>query len=160
MYLFLKIALIIALFSLSYQDLRERKVYLSLLIIIGIIMAFFHFKNSDKAAFLGSVSLNITIILTIYLILTFYSNWKLKKSIIQTFGFGDVIFFGIIAIGFSTVSFLILFSFSLIFSLLAFIILKPRFSNKTVPLAGLQSIFIALIFVFNWLFKFTNLYTI
>ncbi len=156
--LILKIILIIGLFSLSYQDFNERKIYLWLLIFTGFIMGLFHFQNSNIALFLGNVLMNILIIFAIYSILLFYSNWKLKKSITQTFGFGDALFFGILAIGFSTGTFLLLFSFSLIFSLIVFVTFKSRLKIKTVPLAGLQSLFIGLIYSINWMFHFTNLY--
>lgn len=154
----LKIILISMLFMLSFQDFRERKVYLWLLLITGSIMSYLHIKNSHILVFLGNILVNLVIIFTVYLILLFYSNWKLKRSITQTFGLGDILFFGILAVGFSTGSFLILFSFSLIFSLLVFLTIKSRLKIKTVPLAGLQSLFIGLIYTINWIFNFTNLY--
>lgn len=84
----------------------------------------------------------------------------LKKALKNTFGLGDFLFFIILAIGFPTATFLVLFSFSLLFSMLLFFLLKHQLKHKTVPLAGLQALFICLVFIANWFFNFSNLYII
>jgi hypothetical protein len=62
---------------------------------------------------------------------------------------GDLFFFILLAVSLPILSFLILFVFSLIFSLLIFILLKNTFKEKTVPLAGLQSLFLSLVLIAN-----------
>ena len=160
MLILIKILLIIALIAICYQDFKERQVYLGLLIITGVFMGFLHFKNSDPTVYFWNVIMNITVILIIYTVLFFYSLWKLKKSISQTFGLGDLLFFIVLAIGFSTAAFLVLFTLSLIFSLVFYIFIKSNLKIKTVPLAGLQAVFIVFIYAINWVFQLTNLYAI
>lgn len=94
----------------------------------------------------------------IFLVLYLYTTLKLKKSLLKTIGLGDLFFFIIIAMGFPTFAFLIIFSSSLIFSFILFIFLKPRLTNKTVPLAGLQSLFLVIILLLNNNFEVLNLY--
>jgi len=160
MFVIIKLLLIIALVAICYQDFKERQVYLGLLVLTGVFMSFLHFNNSDPTVYFWNIILNITVILIIYTVLFFYSLWRLKKSISQTFGLGDLLFFIALAVGFSTATFLVLFTFSLIFSLVFYISIKSNFKTKTVPLAGLQAIFIVLIYTFNWIFQWTNLYAI
>ena len=84
----------------------------------------------------------------------------MKKKFKEAIGIGDVCFFVIMAMSFPTLTFSILFSASLIFATLLFLILKPKMNIKTVPLAGLQALFLLLVNTFNMMFNFVNLYTI
>ncbi|WP_156772410.1 hypothetical protein [Urechidicola croceus] len=77
----------------------------------------------------------------------------------ETFGMGDALFFLCIAVGFPTVTFLILFSFSLFFAITIFSVLKKSQQYNTVPLAGLQSVFLAIIFLIDWSFDVINIYS-
>lgn len=160
MLILVKLVLIFALIAIGYQDFKERQVYLSLLIFTGIIMGFLHLSNSNSTVYLWNTLLNITVILIIYSLLFIYSRWKLKKPISQTFGLGDLLFFIVLAVGFSTGTFLVLFTFSLIFSLLFYLSIKSNLKVKTVPLAGLQALFIGLVYTANWIFQLTNLYAL
>lgn len=160
MILAIKTILFIALIFIFIQDLKERKVYLGLLLLTGGIMGFLHFYNSVNTVFVGSIGINIMVIFVIISILYFYSSLKLKKPINNSLGLGDVFFFLVFAVGFSTESFLILFTFSLIFSLIFYLAVKSRMNYKSVPLAGLQALFISLIFVINWMFNFVNFYAL
>ncbi len=156
----LKILLILCLLSIVYQDFKERYVYLWLLVLTGVLMAYFHFVNSTTATFLNSTILNLSTVLLIIFNLYLYSKFKLKKSLSEALGIGDILFFCVLAIGFSTVNFLVLFTFSSIFSLIIFITLKSKLKQQTVPLAGLQSLFFSFTYLINWVFPIANLYTI
>lgn len=160
MVILIKFLLIIALIAISYQDFKERQVYLGLLVLTGISMGFLYFSNSDPTVYFWNIVLNITIVLFIYTLLFFYSLWKLKLTISQTFGLGDLLFFIVLAIGFSTGTFLVLFTFSLIFSLVFYITIRSKLKIKTVPLAGMQALFIGLVYTANWIFQLTNLYAL
>jgi hypothetical protein len=65
-----------------------------------------------------------------------------------------------IALGFSTTSFLILFSFSLLFTGITYRLILPKLVCKTVPLAGLQALFFCVLFVSNWIFSYVDLYNL
>jgi hypothetical protein len=55
-----------------------------------------------------------------------------------------------LAFTFSSVSFLIVFVFGLIFSLVMHLSLKNRSEHKNVPLAGYLSMFFAITYMANW----------
>ncbi len=160
MILTLKLLLIISLLSVTYQDIKERRVSLFLFVAVGLLLGYFHYIESSIEVFLISITVNISVVLLILLILFLYSKIKLKKNLNQTFGIGDAVFFSVLAIGFPTATFLVLFSFSLFFSFIVFLILKKKLKHSTVPLAGFQALFISIIFLVNWVFRFTNLYAI
>jgi len=158
MLILLKIALIISLCVIVYQDINERKVYLWILFAIVALFGFLHFQQSLPEQFFLTILSNIGVVFTIVFVLFLYAKLKLKLPFADTFGLGDVIFFLAIAIGFPTITFMILFSFSLFFSLILFLLLKKPLRHETVPLAGLQALFFSLILLLNSAFNFINLY--
>lgn len=160
MLIVLKIVLLAGLLALVYQDFKERKVYLSLLLIPLFLLGFLNYKNSLASQFLINTTLNFALVIIILGFLFFYSKYKLKESLQNTFGLGDALFFLVIAVGFPTFTFIVLFSFSLIFSLVLFLIIKKNFKQQTVPLAGLQALFLSLLLSLNWIFNFVDLYLI
>ena len=158
MFIFLKIILTLSFWTIVYQDFRERNVYLWVLLIAMFLIGFLHYQHSLLFPFLVNTSLNIGIICIIVAILYLYATFKLKQPLKNTFGFGDLLFFIAIAVGFPTITFVVLFSFSLFFSLLLFLVLKKKLKHQTVPLAGLQALFFSIIFLLNWSFNFLNFY--
>ena len=145
---------------MCYQDFKERKIYLWLFFTSFLLIGYLHFNNVHLIQFFTAIGINIVITVLILTVLFIYSKFTLKKEFKKTFGMGDLFFFIIIAIGFPTATFLVLFSFSLFFSLLIYSFFKNRMKQKTVPLAGLQSLFISSVFSINWIMKLVNLYTI
>lgn len=154
----IKLFLIASLLGIFYQDIKERKVYLWLLILSVLLLGFLHYFNSLVYPFMISSLLNSLIIGLVLLILFVYAKLKLKQSLLKVFGLGDLLFFVAIAVGFPTLTFVVLFSFSLIFSLVLFLFIRKGLSVKSVPLAGLQALFFSGVFLLNWAFNFINLY--
>jgi len=148
------------LLGITLQDFKERKVYVWLFIFSGVLLGVLHFYEVFYEQFILTAIINCSIVFILIFILFIYSTIILKKAFKNTFGLGDFLFFIVLAIGFPTTTFLVLFSFSLLFSLLLYFILKNRLKHKTVPLAGLQALFVCLIFIANWVFNFSNLYII
>lgn len=156
---FLKLFLIGLFFLVFIQDCKDRKVYWFLYPCIGVLV----FLLQMEAVIIYSVILNVIINLVFVLLLLFvcylYAELKLKKSMLkEVFGLGDVLFFIFIAFSFSTVSFLILFVFSLLFSLVLHLVLKHRNAEKTVPLAGYMSLFFGVIYGISIFFESNFLY--
>ena len=153
------ILLILNLIYITYQDFKERKVYLFSLLTAAILAVICFYKNTLIInIILHSTLLNLSFLLIILLILYMYSKLRLRKKISETIGLGDILFFLILATGFPTFTFLTIFSSSLVFSFILFIILAPKLTNKTVPLAGLQSLFLVIVILLNNVFKVLNLY--
>lgn len=156
--IYLKVLFICVLGCILYQDFRYRRVTL-LFFIIAIVLGFFLYLERTSFQFLLiNVTINSVFLFFIFCFLLLYSNLVLKKRLKYSIGFGDFLFFFLLAVSFSTIVFLVLFSVSLIFSLFLFLVLKKNLKNKTVPLAGFQSLFLILVLILNELFSICNLY--
>ncbi len=160
MMIVLKIVSLCCLLAICIQDFRERKLYIWILIGAGTLLSSTYFLETTPIQYLVNIGVNLSIIVLIVVILYGYAKLKLKTNLSNALGFGDILFFIIIAVSFPISTFIILFSFSLVFSLFVFLVAKPSLKNATVPLAGLQSIFLFLIFCINWIFSITNLYAL
>ncbi len=160
MILSLNIIFIMLLLWVFYQDLKERKVMLFLMLGLLLLGGFLHSSFQLFEIFLLYIGINISVIGCILLILVLYTRWVMKKKLFEVFGLGDLLFFLILAVSFPVPTFLILFSSSLLFAFVAFIALKPSLKESTIPLAGFQALFISLIVTSNLIFNFTNLYRI
>ncbi len=153
-----KILSLCCLLLIAIQDFKERKVYLWLLICGIAFMSQQFFYNVEVEVFLSNVLLNLSIILAILGILYLYTSFKLKIKFNEALGLGDILFFLGIAISFPSITFILLFSFSLLFAFVLFLLLKPILKMNTVPLAGLQALFFFLIISINWQLDYINLY--
>ncbi|MGV8946815.1 MAG: hypothetical protein ACOH1N_10340 [Lutibacter sp.] len=158
--IFLKIVIILALLGITLQDFKERNVFLWLLLLSGLSMGALHFKEVYYQQFILTTLINFSIIIAIVFVLFIYAKTVLNKDLKSTFGLGDFLFFIVLVIGFPTATFLVLFSFSLVFSLLLYFLLKHKLKLESVPLAGMQALFIGVIFIVNWIFNIENLYVI
>lgn len=156
----LEILFLLILGLLFYQDIKERKVSLWILISGVIVGGIIHFMKQDTTVFLTSVCVNLLFISLIFGVLWVYAKFKMKQALFNVFGLGDLIFFVLLGGSLPVVSFLLLFVFSLIFSLSIFLLLRKQFIKKTIPLAGLQSLFLGLIIISNKLTNNINLYAI
>ena len=104
--------------------------------------------------------MNFGVVLMILLVLQGYAKLKLKTNLNTVFGLGDALFFLALCVSFPTVSFIIFFVFSLLFSLLLHFIFKNKAADKTVPLAGYMSLFFIGIYALDWLGFISNLYSV
>ena len=130
MNLVLEIIFIITLGVLFYQDIKERKVSVWILLIGMFLGGMIHYLHQPPIVFLSNVGVNSVFIILILGILWMYSKFKLKKKILDVFGGGDALFFILLALSLPILSFLMVFVFSLIFSLLVFMILKNLFKHS------------------------------
>ncbi|WP_420553518.1 hypothetical protein [Tenacibaculum aiptasiae] len=124
----------------------------------AIVGGIIYYLKSTPYVYLINISINLLFILLLFFILKIYSNYKMKKGVFEAIGLGDFFFFGVLAVSFPIISFFVLFSVSLIFSYILFIILKPSLKEKNVPLAGFQALFLIIILGINSLLDIVNLY--
>jgi len=136
-----------------------REVYLFIFIISIFIGGVIYLNKTTIEIYLINVIANLLIIVTVNLILFFYVIIIFKKKFFEAIGLGDILFFILLGVSFPVTSFLMLFSSSLIFSLIVFLIIKSYLKQKTVPLAGMQALFLFFILVLNQLFNVVYLYT-
>ena len=157
MMLTLNILMIALLFWIFYEDLKDRSITLVWMLLLLILGGFLNFEKQILELFLINTLINVLTVSFVMSILWVYAKFKLKKELFKVFGMGDLLFFVFMAVSFPTTTFLVMFSCSLIFSLLVSTFLQKTLT-KWVPLAGLQALFLGLIFGVNHFFNFVNLY--
>jgi len=136
-------------------------VYWFLLPSIILLLGIEHFYKALNINFITAILLNSGIIFSVLLLLYLYTILVIKKPFLkEVFGLADALFFLALAVAFPTATFLIIFVFSLFFSILTWLILKSRTTYNTVPLAGYMSIFLIFVLVGNWVSPSLNLYLI
>ena len=147
------------LLAISYQDIRERQIYVLLLASLGILLGSIHFMMWDSWYLFGmNIAINLLLVGGILAVLFLVTRWVFKKRFLDhSFGKGDLILFGVLALAHPSVTFVILFVCALIFSLILTFVLQPR--TKEVPLAGYMCLFHFLISALAWLPGFPSLYS-
>lgn len=173
--LILKIGLMASLLAIFYQDLKERAVYTWVLIVGVIAFAGLHLAKVNWTSFWITVVINTGILLLILSILFFYIKWRLPDTqFFKAIAIGDLVFLIGLALGFSTVSFVTLLVFGLVFSFIIHQLAQARFSKKqdvsnpklsegmkaTVPLAGYLALFFTGVMLVHWLGFYEQLYLI
>ncbi|HHC81212.1 MAG TPA: hypothetical protein ENK46_15125, partial [Flavobacteriia bacterium] len=86
MLIFFKLLLIISLLAIAYQDSKERKVSLWLLMVAFFLTGGLHYHHSVEVLFWYSIFLNIGIVILIIAILFIYARLKLKQGLEKAFG--------------------------------------------------------------------------
>ena len=147
------------LLRVFYEDIKDRKVTFIVLVILLLLGGFIHSQHQNLWVFFLSSLLNLSIVLTIIMVLYVYANFKLKTSLSKVFGLGDAFFFIVMAVSFPTATFLVLFATSLLFSFVIAVLFKKTL-KKCIPLAGLQALYIGLTLASNQLFHIINLYAV
>ena len=147
----LKILLLICFFAILFQDSKDRKVYWFLYPVIGLIAFAIQTQQNNFFISITNSLVNLLFIFMILSICYFYAKFKLKQHFTdEVFGLGDILFFIFITFSFASISFVILFIFSLFFSLLLHAFLKNNNSDKTVPLAGYMSLFFGTVYIISF----------
>ncbi|MBP1221758.1 general secretion pathway protein [Flavobacterium sp. 1355] len=154
---FLKLILIITLLVVLYQDCKDRLVYWFLYPIIGVLVfSIQSYYLPFELAFFNS-GLNLLFVAILLGVSFMYIKFR-KLSFQNAIGLGDVLFFIFLSFGFATISFIVLFVFSLIFSLLLHFIFQNKNQLKTVPLAGYMSLFFGVVYTVTFWSHSTILY--
>lgn len=146
--IWLKIIIILVFSLIFLEDYKDRMVRWFWYPIIGVLGFLIQKQYIETQLVFLNATINLCIITTVLLILWVYSKLILKKKLInQSLGIGDVMFFVFIAFCFSVVSFLVLYVFSLIFSLALHIFFKNKDTkHQTIPLAGYMSLFFIFVY--------------
>ncbi len=135
---------------IAYQDFRERSVLWFLFPITGLLLAKICLMHIPWNQYLIFTTTNVLLVSGILLLLFLYTKHIAGKKFLNTsFGLGDMMFFYAFALGFPTITFVLLFVGAILFSLVASIVLNGRHSMDTVPLAGLMGIFIIVVTLVN-----------
>lgn len=158
--LILKITLISVLGLIFYQDLKERQVYWFLFPLFGVCSAILFYNSTLPKLFYVAIFMNLMFISILLIIIFFYTKLKLKTNFNDVFGLGDVLLFIGLIFSFSTISFLVIFVFSLAFALFVHLILKKYSKFPSVPLAGYISLFFGMAYISHWVGFTISLYAL
>ncbi len=159
--LILKMFLVFVFFSIFYQDVKTRYVHVLLFPAIALLAGFVHYSKTIYPVFLYNIGFNFLVTLTILGILFLYSKLVLKSPFLNhTFGLGDLLLFAALSVAFPVYTFIILFVFSILFSMVIHPLFKSGSTQPTLPLAGYMSLFFALVFLINIFFGYPKLYDI
>jgi hypothetical protein len=146
------------------QDFRFRAISwicIPLLFISVLAKALF---VSDSLVVLDYIMQNILFIILQMGVLILYFSIRKKKfeSVINSYiGWGDILFFVAIAPALCFGNFLLFIVFSILFILISYSILSifKINTNKQIPLAGIQSVFLLFWFTGEWIFDPSLSYT-
>ncbi|WP_422106036.1 hypothetical protein [Winogradskyella sp.] len=141
-----------------YQDLKDRQVYWFLFPLLGLCSAVLFYNSTLPELFYVAVGINLIFISILLAIIFLYTRLKLKSRFTDALGLGDVLLFIGLVFSFSTLSFLIIFVFSLVFALVLHLIVKRYSKLQSVPLAGYISLFFGLTYISNWMGLTVSLY--
>jgi len=148
--LIIKLILITAFLIVFLQDYKERQVYWFMFLIVGCLSGFLFYKSTLPELFITSVLLNIGFVGVLVFVMYLYAKLKLRTNLLSTIGLGDLFLFLALAVSFSTISFIVIFISSLIFSLLVHLYVSKHKKMETVPLAGYMSLFFLMSYMFHW----------
>lgn len=160
MEIIIKITLIGVLLLIFWQDVKDREVYWFLFPLMAVCAGILHFLNISPITAMLNITINMIIVAVLLLSVFLYSNYRLKLHFFEAIGLGDVLLFLGLSMTFSTISFVIILVFGLLFSLITFLSVKKRAKFKVVPLAGYLSLFFCLTYLADWLDIIHNLYWI
>jgi len=145
--------------AIAYQDIKDRMVFLVLFPLAGAFLALMHWHRTVPETFLIGVGANLFLVSSIMLILWLYTRYVRGKQFLNvSFGLGDVLFLYALALGFPSMTFVVVLAFSLCFAIAVQAIVILFDHKKTVPLAGYMSIFLVAVILCSLGFKQIDLY--
>lgn len=158
----LKLIVCLLLTLVLYQDYKEREVYWFLFPLVGLVLASLNILHQvELMIVVYNVLLNLLLVTGVVLALYLVTKVLLKKRFMDhSFGKGDLLFFYALGLGFPTITFTIIFTGALLFSLLLHFALKHRHHDTTVPLAGYMSLFLGLVIFLSIFAATPSLYTL
>jgi len=155
-----KIILIGTFLSMLYQDVKDREIDMLYPLLIAISGFYLNLQSNYLIELVYITLLNLCF-LALYMVLGFLVvRHVLKIKAKNSMGSGDILLFTALAFCFPTGTFIVLFIFSLLFSLGLHFLTRHKSHYKTIPLAGLMSAFFGLAYISYWLGFAPNLYLI
>ena len=156
----IRIVIICILLLIFYQDFKERLVYWFLYPLFGAFAFALQLFAIPVVSALLNVVFNLSFVAILIIVCLLYTKLKLKRTLSEVFGKGDILFFISAAFAFSILSFLVLFVFALLFSLLIHQIFKNKQTYNTVPLAGYMALFFCTIYSVGFVAQTNFLYAL
>jgi len=142
-----------------FQDFKERAVFWFLFPILGICHALVWYKHTTTSTFWICLLFNVLLVSMVLLLLFIYTQ-KIRGVLFlnHSLGLGDMLFFYALAVGFPPATFIVVFSFSIFFSWVGYVIFRDRMLGNTIPLAGFMALFLAGVIGYSIFFTHPSLY--
>jgi hypothetical protein len=145
------IFVIAILLLVAYQDFRFRAVTWVLFPLLAVIIFLECFVNGSIRSAWDQFIFNISFIALQLVIITLYFSLRSRSLVMiwkHHLGAGDMLFFVVLCMFFSPVNFVLFHLGSLLFSILLVIASRKYIQSlKTIPLAGIQAVLLALFIV-------------
>ncbi|MEM9001570.1 MAG: hypothetical protein AAGB24_15010 [Bacteroidota bacterium] len=146
---------------IAFQDFKERAVLWVLFPLVGLLLGVLHLKQVTLQYFIVSCAANLLLVSTLLFLLWGYTRYVRRQQFLNVgFGLGDVLFLYAFGLGFPTLTFILLLTCSIFFSLLCQFTLAPLQKSGTVPLAGLMGLFLMAVLCCELLTTPTLLYSL
>ena len=146
----LKMLLISCFACIAVQDSKDRMVYWVLYLGAALLCAAIQIKVIGYEVTLVNSGINLGFITIIIFAGLLYARLKMRQPFLNAaMGAGDLLLFVGLCFSFNTIAFVVLFVFSLVFSLVVHQVAKDK-KHATVPLAGYISIFFAAIYLISF----------
>ena len=144
---------------IAIQDSRDRLVYGFLYIVAALLCMAIQWRVSGLQLAVATSLVNLFFVAIILLAACTYIKIKLRRGFYnKAIGSGDLLLFLALCFSFSTVPFVVMLVFSLVFSLLLHQFIKnPK--HTTVPLAGYMSVFFAAVYLVSFFLPDKYLYS-
>ncbi len=157
----LQLLTMLGIVVIVFQDLKERMVHWVLFPLVGVFLGALYLRQTSFINYVVNVGSNIILVGALIFLLWVYTKILRRQDFLNaSLGLGDILFLCAFALGFPTVSFIVLLAFSLCFSVLAFVVLNYFVNAKTVPLAGFIGLFLLGILLLSNIPGFVSLYHI
>lgn len=145
---------------MAYQDIRDREVFWVLFPLLGTSLALTFGLQVGMSLIAMTILINLVLTTGMVLLLWAVTKFLFKKPFLNvSFGLGDLLLLYVLALGFPTMTFVYLLVGSLLFSLVAFFLMKILLQTKTVPLAGLMGLFLMAMTLLSLIPGTPSLYT-
>lgn len=144
---------------IAFQDFKERMVSWILFPALGIVLGGLYLVQLPFSQYYPFVLVNMFLISLVVLILFLYTKYIAKQGFLNvSFGLGDLLFFYALALGFPTMTFLVIFALSMVFALGTTLLWSRTRKLQTIPLAGLMGLFLSLVLLISLFPNLPSLY--
>ena len=150
-----KVIILVLLIFIFIQDIISRAVYWLLFPVLTVLFIGLRLTDQSVAEILRSSLVNNGFLAIQLLLVSLYFSFKKRRWVILTqnlLGWGDILFLITAAFYVSTINFLFFYTISLTVTLFFWLIwqLLVNKSDSHIPLAGLQSLMLAMFLAGDW----------
>jgi hypothetical protein len=161
--LLLKVFILVVLLLIVVQDFRSRSVYWFLFPVLSVLFFIADLYLHRSFFDIGyTVICSCSFLLLQYFLVSLYFSIKNKRWVnitAQLLGWGDILLLLSLTFYLSLLNLIFFYVASLIGSLMTWLVWRvlAKNENKHVPLAGLQAIFLSIVFIVDWYWLHFNL---